>query len=124
MRIVRGKTATLVMKKIAVAGKGGTGKTTIAGTLARLAARRGRDVWAIDADSNPNLALTLGLARERLCELAPLPRTLLEERVDEDGGRRVMLKVPVADVVRQFGIAAPDGVTLLIMGRVDHAGAG
>lgn len=112
------------MKKIAVAGKGGSGKTTIAGTLARLAARRGREVWAIDADSNPNLALTLGLPRERLSDLKPLPRSLLEERLDQEGKRGVALGLAAAEVARQFGIAAPDGVTLLMMGRVDHAGAG
>ncbi|MCI0547826.1 MAG: AAA family ATPase, partial [Candidatus Rokubacteria bacterium] len=50
--------------KIAVAGKGGSGKTTIAATLARLLARRGRKVLALDADSNPNLSVSLGLPRE------------------------------------------------------------
>lgn len=112
------------MKKIAVAGKGGSGKTTIAGTLARLAARRGREVWAIDADSNPSLALTLGFPRERLGVLTPLPRSLLEERLDQEGKRSVTLGVAAAEVARQFGISAPDGVTLLMMGRVDHAGEG
>jgi Mrp family chromosome partitioning ATPase len=47
--------------KIAVAGKGGSGKTTLAGTLARVLGRRGQAVLAIDADTNPNLAITLGL---------------------------------------------------------------
>jgi CO dehydrogenase maturation factor len=47
--------------KIAVAGKGGSGKTTLAGTLARALGRRGQAVLAIDADTNPNLAITLGL---------------------------------------------------------------
>jgi CO dehydrogenase maturation factor len=65
--------------KIAIAGKGGTGKTTIIGTLACIFARRGQRVLAIDADSNPNLALTLGVSRDEAAALAPLPRTLLEE---------------------------------------------
>jgi CO dehydrogenase nickel-insertion accessory protein CooC1 len=47
--------------KIAVGGKGGSGKTTIAGTLARVLAARGLRVVALDDDSNPNLALTVGL---------------------------------------------------------------
>ncbi|MBA2319732.1 MAG: AAA family ATPase, partial [Deltaproteobacteria bacterium] len=65
--------------KIAVAGKGGSGKTTLAGTLARRLAHRGaRGVLAIDADSNPNLALTLGLSREAFHALAPLPRSIVK----------------------------------------------
>ncbi|MDQ3738641.1 MAG: AAA family ATPase, partial [Actinomycetota bacterium] len=47
--------------RVAFAGKGGAGKTTIAATLARLAARRGTPVVAVDADSNPNLAAALGV---------------------------------------------------------------
>jgi CO dehydrogenase maturation factor len=46
--------------KVAVAGKGGSGKTTIAGTLARVLTDRGQRVVAIDDDSNPNLAVTVG----------------------------------------------------------------
>jgi CO dehydrogenase maturation factor len=53
--------------KLAIAGKGGSGKTSISGTLCRLLARDGHRVLAIDGDSNPNLALTLGIdpARRR-----------------------------------------------------------
>jgi len=42
--------------KIAIAGKGGSGKTSISGTMSRLLARGGQNVLAIDGDSNPNLA--------------------------------------------------------------------
>jgi CO dehydrogenase maturation factor len=110
--------------KIAIAGKGGTGKTTIVGTLARLFARRGLRVLAIDADSNPNLALTLGLSRPQAAAITPLPRTLLEERVDADGRKSVALRLSPEEIVRQFGISTPDGVTMMLMGKVDHAGAG
>ena len=110
--------------KIAIAGKGGTGKTTIAGTLARVFARQGRRVLAIDADSNPNLALTLGLTREQTAALNALPRTLLEERAAADGQKTVVLRMTPAEIVHQYGIATPDGVTMMLMGKVDHAGAG
>jgi CO dehydrogenase maturation factor len=110
--------------KIAVAGKGGSGKTTIAGTLARLIARRGHEVWAIDADSNPNLGLTLGLSREQTRALMPMPKSILEDGTDEEGKRKVRLGMPPGEVAERFGVATPDSVRLLVMGRIDHAGAG
>ena len=109
-------------QKIAVAGKGGSGKTTVAGTLARLLARRGEQVWAIDADSTPNLGLTLGLPAG--AEAQPLPRTLLAEQTDAEGKRSVRLAEPPAEIASRYGSVAPDGVRLLTMARVDHAGAG
>ena len=111
-------------RKIAVVGKGGTGKTTISGTLARAIAGSGRRVWAIDADSSPNLGLTLGLSRDEVDALEPLPRTLLEERYDEAGKRSLHLPMPPAEGARRHGKAAPDGIRLLLMGKVGHAGAG
>jgi CO dehydrogenase maturation factor len=112
------------MPVIAIAGKGGSGKTTVAGTLARLLARGGRQVWAIDADSTPNLALTLGLPRDRVDRLEPIPRGILRESRDADGKRVLTLDVPPAAIVEQYGVPTPDHVPLLLMGRVDHAGAG
>ncbi len=50
--------------RIAVAGKGGAGKTTFSATLARLMAGRGKRVVVIDGDSNPNVAVALGIGRE------------------------------------------------------------
>ncbi len=110
--------------KIAVAGKGGTGKTTVAGTLARAIAARGHRVWAIDADSNPNLALTVGLPREAAGDLRTLPRDLLEETTTGEGERAVRLSMPPAEVAGAYGVDAPDGITLMLMGTVRHAGAG
>src|SRR5262245_46721074 len=112
------------MNKIALAGKGGSGKTTIAGLLARTLARERRPVWAIDADTCPNLALTLGVPRERLGELKPMPRSILKEQTDDEGKRRMVLGTPPAEVAERYGIPTPGGPTLLLMGTVDHAGAG
>lgn len=110
--------------RIAVCGKGGSGKTTIAGTLARLLARRGRRVVAIDGDSNPNLALTLGLPPAEAEQIPPLPRDLLVERVGPSGERVVELREPPEQIIKTYGVRTPDNVTLVLMGRVDHAGAG
>ena len=110
--------------RLAIAGKGGTGKTTIAGTLARVLARRGRQVLAIDADTNPNLATTLGIPASRAQEIAALPRNLVQRRQQPDGTTRLELDGSAAEVLDRFATPAPDGVQLLVMGRVDHGGAG
>ncbi|WP_370575424.1 AAA family ATPase, partial [Methanomethylovorans sp.] len=72
------------MVKIAVTGKGGVGKTTLSGTLARMLARDGYDVLAIDADADMNLASAIGVKNP------PKPLTdyqeLIEERAGEKGG--------------------------------------
>ena len=110
-------------KRVAIAGKGGTGKTTIAGTIARLIGRKGRPVLAIDGDTNPNLAHILGLPPDAAEQLNDLPRDILE-RVEDESGSRIVLTVEPEDLLRDYGAEAPDGVELLVMGKVDHAGAG
>jgi CO dehydrogenase maturation factor len=105
--------------KLAVAGKGGSGKTSISGTMARVLARRGHRVLAIDGDSNPNLALTLGVPSERMNALPTLPRNLLQR--DESG---VRLTQTLEEICATHSLEAPDGVTLLVMAHPQHAGTG
>lgn len=110
--------------RIAIAGKGGSGKTTIAGILARSLGCREGKVLAIDGDSNPNLAMTLGLSQELVERIATLPPDLLEQYEDLEGRKHLRLSLPIGQVVERFGVAAPDNVRLLVMGKVDHAGVG
>jgi CO dehydrogenase maturation factor len=110
--------------KIAIAGKGGSGKTTIAGILARLLAQRGHEVWAIDADSNPNLGVTIGVPLEIVKRIKPLEAGILKEATDEKGQRTMHLAIPPREVARKFGLPAADHLTLLLMGTVGHAGEG
>lgn len=111
--------------KIAIAGKGGSGKTTIAGTLARALARSSdRGVLAIDADSNPNLGVTLGLSRDEMSRVRPLDRSIVKRLSDAPGAANVVLARPADEIVREYAAKTPDGVLLLLMGRVEHAGAG
>jgi len=105
--------------KLAIAGKGGSGKTSISGTMARLLARDGYNVLAIDGDSNPNLALTLGIPPERMNDLPTLPRDLLKRT--EEG---VELTKSLDEVCDSHSLAGPDGVTLLVMAHPQHAGKG
>jgi CO dehydrogenase maturation factor len=105
--------------KLAVAGKGGSGKTSIAGTMARLLARRGLRVLAIDGDSNPNLALTLGVPAEGLNSVPTLPRDLA--RRGENG---IELSKSVDEVRSSHSLEGPDGTTLLVMAHPDPEEAG
>ena len=105
--------------KLAIAGKGGSGKTTFSGTMARLLARRGHRVIAIDGDSNPNLAVTLGIPLERMRDMPTLPNNLL--RRTENG---VELSKTLEEISDSHSLHGPDGVTLLVMANPQHAGTG
>jgi CO dehydrogenase maturation factor len=110
--------------RLAIAGKGGSGKTTIAGTLARLLGRDGRAVVAIDADTNPNLAATIGIERERAQQIVSLPRTLLTRETQPDGTTTSTFSRDPLEVLAEYGAQGPDGVRLVVMGAVGHGGAG
>ena len=111
--------------RIAVAGKGGSGKTTTAATLARLFARDGYRVAAIDDDPNPNLSTALGLTVEQQTALGRVSlEEILEEVKDEQGSATLHLKRPFAEVLQQFGASGPDGVGVLAMTGLLGAGRG
>ena len=112
-------------RKFAIAGKGGSGKTTIAGTLARLmASKMEQNLVAIDGDSNPNLATTLGLPHEKISQIVPIPRTVVNRTKDEYGKNKIVLTKKPDEIINEFGIDTPDGIKLLLMAAIDHAGAG
>ncbi len=111
--------------KIAIVGKGGSGKTTLAATLSRLLARRGFSVLAIDDDPNPNLGMALGVAGPELAAQHSLPRSILVERADASGETQIVgLAEPIQTITSEHGIPAPDGVTLLMNVRIEHGGGG
>lgn len=109
--------------KVAVAGKGGSGKTTISATLSRLLARRGYPVMAVDGDPNPNLAVALGMSPDRLQEIVRVPKDVMETK-EEGGVRRLVMTRPIEEVTAEYAVPGPDGVNLMVMTGVDHAGAG
>ncbi|SNR81946.1 AAA family ATPase [Blastococcus mobilis] len=104
--------------RIALAGKGGAGKTTLSATLSLLAARGGRKVVAVDADANPNLAAALGAA-PAAGRLQPVPVSLVSRRRGGTG-----LLEPVNTVLDRYAAAGPDGIRLLGMGGPAHADEG
>jgi CO dehydrogenase maturation factor len=112
--------------KIAVSGKGGVGKTLVSGGLARGFAGRGLKTIAIDADSSPNLALTLGLSAEEAHKIIPISenKELLESKTSTGYSGVYRLSFTVDDVVRDYSVATPLGVRLVVMGTVQSLGSG
>jgi len=106
--------------KVAVSGKGGVGKTLIAGGLASGFAARGLKTIAIDADSSPNLALTLGLSTEEARKIVPVSenKELVESKTGTGYSGVYRLSFTVDDIVRDYAVSTPLGVSLIVMGTV------
>jgi CO dehydrogenase maturation factor len=101
---------------MAVTGKGGSGKSVIAGTLARLLSRRGHKVLALDSDPMPGLAMSLGAE-----EPSEPPLNAAAERYEKFRWRLRKGIGPVR-AVQRFSTEAPDGVRLLTLGKADKDG--
>lgn len=112
--------------KIAVTGKGGVGKTTIAATLARLYAAEGKKVYAADVDPDANLGLALGFKEEELKEIVPISkmRKLVEERTGADKSNSFYKVNPKVDDIPDTYGRECNGVKLLVLGTVETAGGG
>jgi CO dehydrogenase maturation factor len=115
-----------LMIRIAVTGKGGSGKSTIAAGLARTFAGKGKRVIALDMDPSPNLYLSLGCDRIRHSPLLE-QNNLIQERTGADPDRSgpvFRLNPKVDDILEKFGVKCHDGVILLVMGTIRKGGEG
>jgi CO dehydrogenase maturation factor len=112
--------------KIAVSGKGGVGKTTFSAVLARLLAREGKTVFAIDADPDANLAAAVGVPDT--VEITPLARMrdLIRERTEAgQGGYGVFFKMnPTVSDIPDTYYVEHGGVRVLVLGAVQIGGGG
>ena len=102
--------------RIAVVGKGGAGKSVVSANLARVLARRGHRVLALDSDTLPGLSLSLG---------ADVPsEPPLNAAAEQNEKGRWTLKPGIGPVraVQRFATDAPDGVRLLQIGKTDKRG--
>jgi CO dehydrogenase maturation factor len=102
--------------RLAIVGKGGAGKSVIAGTLARVLSRRGHRVLALDSDTLPGLSISIGA---QVPDEAPL--NAAAER-NEKGRWHLIKGVGPARAVQRYATDAPDGVRLLQIGKTDRRG--
>jgi len=114
--------------KLAVAGKGGVGKTTVASLLARIYAAESKKVIAIDADPDANLASALGIPVEEARRITPIVelKDLIEQRTGAkpgSTGTSFKLNPKVDDIPERFS-AQKDNVRLMVMGTVKGGGTG
>jgi CO dehydrogenase maturation factor len=112
--------------KIAVSGKGGVGKTFIAGTLAALFVRSGHRVIALDADPSPNLAQTLGLSFDEAARIVPIAENeqLIRLKTGTEFSGVFRLTFTVDDIIDSYSVPTPAGPHLMVMGTVRSMGAG
>lgn len=115
-----------VLMKIAISGKGGVGKTLLASLLSKIFAESGYSVLAIDADTNSNLAATLGFPHAE--EITPISemRELIEERTGAGVGQAAplfKLNPKVDDLPENYSVKY-DGVKLMVMGQIKRGGTG
>lgn len=112
--------------KLAIVGKGGAGKTTLAASLARRLAAAKRSVIAVDADPDGNLAAALGVAEQSIPAPIVEMKELVRERTaagDSGGGLIFKLNPRVDDLPQKFSVDA-GGVRLLVLGTVESGGQG
>lgn len=116
------------MPKIAIAGKGGVGKTTLAALLAHVYAEQGRTVLAIDADPAATLAFALGFPPDLAAQITPIAE--MEDLIYERTGAKpgtiggfFSLNPRVDDIPDRFS-AEHRGIKLLQLGTIKQGGTG
>ncbi len=112
--------------KVAITGKGGVGKTTLASTLARLYAKEGRTVLAADVDPDANLGLALGFTEEEVNSITPISKMkkLVEERTGASADNKFYKLNPQVSDIPDTYAKEINGVKLLVMGTVETGGSG
>jgi CO dehydrogenase maturation factor len=114
--------------KIAIAGKGGVGKSTLSAALSLIYSGRGAKVLALDADPQANLASALGIPAAVAAKIVPIAAQsdLIEERTGAKPGKSgqvFKINPEVSDVAAKLGIER-DGVTLVVLGGIANGGGG
>jgi len=116
------------LSKIAISGKGGVGKTTLAALLAHIYAEQGRRVVAIDADPAGGLAEALGFPPDLVAQVTPVAE--MEELIYERTGAKpgtsggfFSLNPRVDDIPDRFSVSHR-GIRFLRLGTIESGGSG
>jgi len=116
-----------IFMRIAISGKGGTGKTTLSAALAGCYAVNGRKVLAIDADPDGNLANAIGIPQTLAAQIVPVSsmKKLIEERTgtSKDVSGFFKLNPVVGDLLDKFGVLF-NGIRFLSIGTVEKGAGG
>ena len=112
--------------KIAISGKGGVGKTTLAALLINYFRNQGKKVLAVDADPDANLALALGISDpENITPLSQMKEMIAERTDSKPGSMGGFFKMnPKVDDIPEKYAREMDGVKLIVMGGVKKGGSG
>lgn len=121
--------------KLAFAGKGGVGKTTLTAWMADYLARKGQNVWLVDADTALSLGEACGIDRSSLPEALIHREDLIRDRIRQENTSMFTLNPDVSDLPEALSVELPvvgkveQGVEvgskrLLVMGTVTGAGGG
>ena len=102
--------------RVAFVGKGGAGKSAISGTFARILARRGLPVLAVDSDPMPGMAFSIGLPQSD----AGIPDDAVVERGEHEEGPRFRLRpgLSAVEAIERYAATGPDGVRFLQFGKL------
>lgn len=116
------------MIKLAVSGKGGVGKSTLAAALSLLMAQEGKRVLAVDADPDANLGSALGLSTKQQDSIVPISKQidLIEQRTGakvKQYGQMFKLNPEVSDIADKYAVQHK-GVSLIVLGAVEGGGSG
>lgn len=105
------------MKVIAITGKGGTGKTAVAGMLIRCLSSGNKTLLAIDADPDSNLPDVLGIKVDKT--IGDMREFMFEERdrMPPDTNKERVLESKVYEVLSEM-----PRYDLLVMGRPEGSG--
>jgi CO dehydrogenase maturation factor len=114
--------------KVAITGKGGVGKSTLAGMLAHLASLDGKTVLAVDSDPDADLAFALGIPERDRSRIVPITAhsELIEERTGaklKKFGQIFKLNPDISDIADKYCYDF-GGIRLLVMGAIEAGGSG